>query len=278
MPWAATDKPSIALGILKSLCTSHSLPCQVFYPNLDLAEVMSSELYDQFGNNLTLYGLSEYLFAADLFGINTLGGERTLDVFGEALNLPDVASSSMKIPKKLKDKGYLLHLRDYLLPAFLDRLTTRLLQEEATVFGFTATNNQVMSGLAIAKRLKALRPEVITIFGGANFHGTMGLEYARALPGIIDHIFVGEAEEAFSEFLIRLVEGRELAGIPGVTSMAGEQVALTPGQPLEDMSLSPCPDYDDFFAEAERIRQLSGKVFPVEFLPFEGARGCWWGE
>jgi len=136
----------------------------------------------------------------------------------------------------------------------------------------------VMSSLALARRIKRARPEVGVIAGGACFDGEMGREYHRALPDVIDHVFLGEAEESFAEYLRRLRAGAGADGIPGVTSHRSGVVRVVPGVPLADLNASPPPDYDDFFRESERVAASAGVVFNVENLPFESARGCWWGQ
>ena len=63
-----------------------------------------------------------------------------------------------------------------------------------------------------------------------------------------------------------------------MTSHRAGGVHVVPGRPLADLNDSPPPDYDDFFRESQRVAERTGVVFNVENLPFESARGCWWGE
>ena len=57
---------------------------------------------------------------------------------------------------------------------------------------------QNAAALALARLLKERHPQLITVFGGANFDGEMGLEYVRALPWI-DYAVLGEADETFGD-------------------------------------------------------------------------------
>ena len=57
-----------------------------------------------------------------------------------------------------------------------------------------------MSSLALAARIKKANPDIMTIFGGACFDGEMGKEYHRSLPHVVDHVFLGEADESFQLF------------------------------------------------------------------------------
>lgn len=266
MPWATTTRPSIALAILTRICRCEDASVSCFYPNLDLNAEIGFEAAARLANERSLYGLSEHLFAVDLFGREALDSEEYIEIV-----------SGLGLPEPYDDGGFIRRLRDEVIPAFLDRLTERIVAAAPDVVGVTATFNQVLSSLALASRLKARLPEVRIIAGGACFDGEMGLEYQRALPHLLDHVFIGEAESSFREYLRRLREGRDTSGIPGVTSVAGGRLSFAPGSPLGDLNDSPMPDYDAFFHERERVRQATGRIFNIESLPFEGSRGCWWG-
>ncbi len=275
MPWASTLRPSISLGILTALCEEASVPVCSLYPNLDMSAMVGFEAAGLLASQRVLYGLSEHLFAADLFGVETLCSDEYLTVFSRSLQEDEVVRTW---PVPFGDVSYLKHLRDEVIPRFLDATQQRVLAERPTVVGFTATFNQVLSSLALASRLKQVWPDIQVIAGGTCFDGEMGSEYHRALPDILDHVFVGEAEDAFREYLRRLKAGEPTAEIPGATWFDDGQVRLIPGGPLLDLNQSPPPNYDDFFVEAERVQQETGKIFNVEMIPFESSRGCWWGQ
>jgi ribosomal peptide maturation radical SAM protein 1 len=267
MPWATTIRPSLALGILARHCERQDVPVQTLYPNLDLAALVGLDVADAFANDRNLFGLSEHLFACDIFGADRLRSEELLGIV-----------TGLGLPAPFDDAGYLRRLRDEVVPAFLDRAERRVLAHQPTVVGFTATFNQVLASLAMGRRLKRARPALTVLYGGACFDGEMGPEYHRALPEAVDHVFVGEADTAFTEFLNRWRRGRPAAGIPGVTWRDGDRVRLLPGRPLADMNDGPMPDFDGFFMEVDRVRQATGAPVTVTELPFESSRGCWWGQ
>jgi hypothetical protein len=83
----------------------------------------------------------------------------------------------------------------------------------------------------------------MTIFGGACFDDEMGREYHRGLPEVIDHVFLGEAEQSFREFLRRIRNrradhghrGRHLVGWdrhPARTRSFSRRHGGCPGAPL----------------------------------------------
>ena len=270
MPWASVRRPSLAFGILTSLCREAGVSSTVLYPNLDIAHRIGIELADHLARDRFSYGVSEHLFAADLFGRDAVNSDAYLDSF-EAIAGKENPTCPADAPGRLR------WLRDEVIPEFLDALTARIVNLAPEVVGLSATFNQVMSGVALAKRVKAALPGVRVIAGGACYDGSMGIEYHRAVPEVLDHVFVGEAEVAMREFLGRLRAGQAMAGIPGVTWTEGGEVRLVPGHPLEDLNESPVPDYDDYFVELDRAGRL-GMPVAIAPLPFESSRGCWWGQ
>ena len=274
MPWATTLRPSIALGILSRLADECGVEKECIYPNLDLAAITGFEVAGRFANDRALYGMSEHLFSVDIFGPDVLKSEEYLQAFHAAL----LKETKEGWVAKFSDIDFLRELRDSTIPRFLDKIEARIVAAAPRVVGFSSTFNQVMASLALGRRLKKSLPGVKIIAGGACFDGEMGQEYHRALPEVLDHVFLGEAEESFREFLRRMKAGETTDGIPGVTYWRDGRVDLVPGRPLADLNESPMPDYDSFFAETERIRKETNLVFNIEYLPFESARGCWWGQ
>lgn len=267
MPWATTTRPSIALGILDRICAEAGVSSLSLFPNLDLVAQLGFDASHAMSDERALYGLGEHLFAVDMFGPEALASDLFLDLI-----------CGLPLPAPFTDRAWVASLRDTIVPRFLDATLERILAARPRVLGVTATFNQVMASLAIARRVKEALPSCTVIAGGACFDGEMGREYHRALPHVLDHVFMGEAEDSFREFLRRHKAGQSFAAIPGVTWHADGEVRLVKGAPLRDMSTSPMPNYDPFFAEADRIWRATGMIFNVEALPIEGSRGCWWGQ
>jgi ribosomal peptide maturation radical SAM protein 1 len=269
MPWSEIGQPSAALGILSAICKEEKIPAATLYPALDMGVLSGPDLVYTMAHNDDFFGLGEHLFACDLFGANTLNSDQFIEAFYK-----EAPASAESAPQMSRMK----QIRDEVVPAFLDRAQKRVLDEKPTVVGFTAPFNQVMASLALARRLKRACPEIQIIVGGACFDSEMGREYHRSFGDILDHVFLGEADESFREYLRRRRAGESCRGIPGVTYWEAGQVQCIPGQPLADLNLSPMPDYDGYFAEKERLKQEYGMDFFVNYLPFESSRGCWWGQ
>jgi ribosomal peptide maturation radical SAM protein 1 len=276
MPWATTMRPSIPLGILTRLCQEQEFPVRSYYPNFDMTVMVGAEAAAQFADDRLLFGVSEHLFAVDLFGSDALDSDAYLDDFAATLARNTRPDDVARL--RFANASYLRSLRDEVVPAFLTALEQRVLELGSGVVGFSATFNQVMPSLALAARLKRANRSITTIAGGSCFDGDMGLEYHRALPEVLDHVFIGEAEAPFREFLRRLRAGEPASGIPGVTWHENGELHYVQGTPLYDMDRSPSPDYDDYFAERQRVCDANGIEIRLDSLPFESSRGCWWGQ
>src|SRR5262249_38071932 len=134
---------------------------------------------------------------------------------------------------------------------------------------FSCTFQQSTASFALARRLKHRYPDIVTVFGGANFDGEMGQELARAVD-CIDFAVIGEGDTAFPRLLAALAAGVDPAGIHGVATRAG---ATPPAPPNEDLDDLPAPDYAEYFDRAASL----GLATDEAWIPFESARGCWWG-
>jgi len=85
--------------------------------------------------------------------------------------------------------------------------------------------------------------------------------------------------DAFPRLLCALAAGEDPSGIPGVARRVGNQVVATPPAPprhrLDDL---PVPDYEEYFERSQRLGLLPPVGHRTTWIPFESARGCWWGE
>jgi len=91
------------------------------------------------------------------------------------------------------------------------------------------------------------------------------MEWVRTMP-FIDYVIQGEGDDSFPDFLDALANGEDLGPVAGVISAQ---------EPVADLDAGPLPDYAEYFERLDR----HGLMEPHDvMLPFESARGCWWGE
>jgi ribosomal peptide maturation radical SAM protein 1 len=268
MPFSTAFSPSIQLGLLQAALKREEISVSSLYFNVKLAASLGWDLYEALCNDRTLL-LGEWLFSYAAFGEDARASESYLDSFGPAI------SEHLRVIDR--DESYLLDLRARVLPAFIDDCYNQVDWGQFDVVGFSSIFEQNCASLALARRLKAGGHKLVTVFGGANFEDEMGLEYVRAFPWI-DYAVIGEGDEVFPAFLKRLAAGEDAAALPGVASRRADGGVRFAGRatPVTDLDALPEPDYGDYFVSAD-YRSMPESSARAVVLPFETARGCWWG-
>ena len=262
MPFADVRRPSIQLGLLKALATRSGLGVTAVHPSLDLALAIGPERYGELAEHRGRM-VGDWLFS--------------LAAFGDAA--PDPTGAFLTAFKgDLGEVDDLTTIRQEIVPRFLDELLDAHPWSDVDVVAFSSTFQQNTASFALARRLKERWPEIVTIFGGANFDGEMGLEYVRTVD-CIDYAVIGEGDLAFPRVLSALADGTDPGAVPGVARRIDGDVVVTPPAPLlRSLDELPDPDYDDYFERAEQLGLLPGTQRRSTWIPFESARGCWWGE
>ena len=269
MPFMSLDRPSIQLGLLKAIGEQHGFEVRTLHANLDFAARIGADYYRALAETRgPLVG--EWLFSVAAFGAEAPdpGGRLLDECAGELSHLTGTWP-------EVRDR--LLRTRDSDVPALLDSLADSYPWHEVRVVGFSCTFQQNTASFALARRLKRRYPHLVTVFGGANFDGEMGLELARSIESI-DFAVTGEADASFPALLRALATGADPAAVPGVSSRVGGRLVSAAVEPppgsLDDL---PVPDYGEYFERAERLNLLPRGARHQVWLPFESARGCWWG-
>lgn len=269
MPFVDAYRPSIQLGLLKSLAAARGFPVRTVHAYLTFAAKIGVEYYQLLAEHRgTMVG--EWLFSLDAF--------RGAAPDHDAHMLADLADSLSSLgTSQEKLRTTLTRIRQEDVPAYLDALVDEFPWHEAAVVGFSSTFQQNTASFALARRLKERYPHIFTVFGGANFDGDMGPEFVRALD-CIDVAIIGEADDAFPRLLGALAAGGDLSAVPGTARRVDGRVTVTPPLPptphLDDL---PVPDYQDYFTLAEDLGILRHVGHRRIWLPIETARGCWWG-
>ena len=258
MPWCAVSRPNLSVGVLKSLARQAGSACDVYDAGLVMAARIGAEAYETLAETPSMFGLCEHVFACDIFGPERLASDAFLAHYERA-----------------GDQGVFHRLRDVVVPAFLDEIEAEIAGTDHPVVGFSCTFNQVFASLALARRIKRRTPWRRILLGGACVHGEMGEEYARAFAGTVDHVFLGEADHSFPLLLKTLAAGGKPGEIQGIT-VEGRKTGAP--RPTPSMEAVPGPDYSDFFALRKCLLDRGADLPDVTALPYEGSRGCWWGE
>lgn len=269
MPFLTMSTPSIQLGLLKAIVAERGHSVSALHLHLNFAAQIGHELYEALCQRKTAH-LGEWLFSLAAFeGDAPDPADRFLcDLPAESQALLDTSGLT-----RLR----LEELRHHEVPKYLAHVLAAFDWPSFGVVGFSSSFEQNCACFALARQLKLRYPQMIIIFGGANFDGEMGPEWVRSMP-FIDYAVVGEGDEAFPELLDALAAGRDAACVPGVVCRRDGVVAPALARGLVTrLDQTPVPDYHDYFNHLDALAFLPPDTRRRLRIPFESARGCWWG-
>ncbi|MCW5805385.1 MAG: RiPP maturation radical SAM C-methyltransferase [Deltaproteobacteria bacterium] len=160
--------------------------------------------------------------------------------------------------------------------ACLDRSTERMLARDYDVVGFSLLfDDQVPAALELARRIKAARPSVKVMFGGAACFEEQADGLIVSFPEI-DAVCHTEGEVVIGELVRGLVGEVPLANVAGIAYRDDTGALCHTASPplLRDLDSLPVPDYRAFIAQLDETPWA--RLGPR--LLFETSRGCWWGQ
>ena len=271
MPWGSLSRASIAIGILKECAKRNGFRCDVHYLNIWFAQQIGIDLYSRISDGHLVS--PEWFFSGELFGRR--GRELSSNNWNDPSRV-DGDEFKNELTKMLEGTNTSCEdLAGKAVPQFIDRCLKEIDWSVYFAVGFSSSFAQNTASLLLAERIRHAHPKIKILFGGPNLDSEMGFEILKGFE-FIDYVVHGEAEESFPRLLENLSSGNEYDGVPGVSMRKGAEVI--PGyltvQPCEDLDKSPTPDYSDFFRQIECASFHNKLQISV---PFESARGCWWG-
>jgi ribosomal peptide maturation radical SAM protein 1 len=276
MPFAPLSRPSISLSLLRDGVRRRGIAAAILYGTLRFADAIGPALYRQVQEFPDVEAfLGDWVFSRALFGDGAPGASLRRAL---ARNAGWAAALG---PGQTGSRG---RARLAGLPAraerFLGDLRDEVLSRQPAVVGLTSTFQQHVAALALGARLKHARPDLVVVFGGANCQGVMGLETIRQFPWI-DFVVSGEGDVVFPDLVEAVLAGRRPGPRPGLYVGEDVRTALAPAPstaPLvHDLDRLPFPDYDDYVRQLRACRfDARERITPT--IPFETARGCWWGQ
>jgi ribosomal peptide maturation radical SAM protein 1 len=278
-PFARVGTPSLAAHLLQACARERGFRVSVLYANHLLAALLGEATYTALCDAPTTTMLGERLFARAAHGLLPLGEPE-----GSALELSTLhgAPKVQRTSEHLRDipfeeTGLGLYARpelgvepaelrrlEALIPPWADAMAELLSRLPYRIVGATTTFEQTNASFALLERLKRLRPDVITLLGGANCEGEMAQGIASIHP-CIDFIFSGEGDATFPAFLQALAAGKP----------PRDRIII--GTPRRDLDALPLPDYREYLEQRERFLPDS-RAQATWIIPYESSRGCWWGQ
>lgn len=263
LPWMSPAMPSIQLATLASALDREGIPSDVHELYVDYAVRVGLNLYNHLGNMLGY--VPEWVFSRHYYGPE----------HGDDLSAMLAQRPTAEIPWP-EFADVILEALEPITRDYLDDVIESVDWSRYDVLGCSLTISQLGSSMAFARRVKLRHPGIRIIFGGSQCAGPMGRAILRICP-YVDAVVHVEGELVLGELVRRLRGDQSLAGMPGVSwrgpdgdVVTGPQAGLY-RETLERLPLS----YDAYFRRLIRLGLLD-KMSP--WLPFEGSRGCWYGQ
>lgn len=277
MPFARLAMPSIALTQLAAVLRRElgdEIDIASHYLNMDFMEVLEDpHLYNHTHSSTAfMTGVGEWFFRQAAF---PEAADNTDAYYARYYHSQD--DDTRAIWHQLQQKRSRLD-------AFFDVLIDRYALLDADLVGFTTLFSQTVASVAMARRIKARNPNVVTVIGGAACDAEMGMALARSVA-VFDAVFSGPALVSFPALVAHLRNGERAAcdTINGVFTQTNHDrwpdsesdSAIAILGDSSDINDSVPLDYEPFLDDLASAFP-NGDVLPE--LLFETSRGCWWAQ
>ena len=260
-PFTRIRTPPVAPHLLAAIAARMGRQCGVLYANALFAHHIGGTQYGTITSMATRTLLGERVFAAAAYGVPALGWsteagrvwfERRREGLGHGEDL--TWSAYAAIERRAEP--------------WVAMLAQVIAEHGFGVVGCSAQFEQTSASVALLQRVKAARPQTVTLLGGANCEGPMA-DGIAALDRGVDYVFSGESDATFPAFLEAIERGDPPTG------------RVIRGMPTLDLDALPTPSFVDYYAQIDDLfpRAEHGEaLWRRMWIPLESSRGCWWGQ
>jgi ribosomal peptide maturation radical SAM protein 1 len=262
MPYHRLTHPALGASILKSCLEEQGISSRVAYFGLDFAEKIGASLYNSLLNSRTPLLQAEWTFVQAAFG-HHFPDERAQEV-------------GRYYPWATKDIRRVAESAE----KWIQDVVNLIAKNPPRILVCSSMFQQNLASLAVLRGVKERCSHVVTIMGGPNTEGILGIGLLRRAPWL-DYVCTGEGEETFPLLCKNLLHNSHQnnllpIGVYGQSDLArfeGLFNADIPRATLSNMNKSPAPSFDDYF---KALQETSIAIDPGLLL--ESSRGCWWGQ
>ncbi len=255
-PFASSRWPYLGVHVLQSHAGRLGFEVKILYANFHLAASIGVENYEAL---LAVRGadqIGERFFASAAYGLPPFGSDGFIDS-ARAESLATECCEAYPDFKLAEIKA--LERR---AAVWADAIANLVAAHNFKVVGCSTSFDQTAASIALLNRIKQLRPDMVTVLGGANCEGVMA-KGILSLSNSVDYIFSGECKVTFPDFLAKIREGR----------LSSERIVR--GSACIDMDDMPLPGFAEFYHQHRLV--LPGHP-DDKIIPYQGSKGCWWGE
>jgi magnesium-protoporphyrin IX monomethyl ester (oxidative) cyclase len=215
-PWQSVTTPALGVSLLQANLHAHAESCEVLYLNLHFADRIGLSAYHQISERTTTL-LGDFVFSHLLFD---RAPDATAKYVADVLEHDDLGrqlSHWLPAPSLCDTIERLIRSA----ADWIDEAIELIVDHSPWMAGFTSTFQQNCATLALMRRLKAARPDVVTVIGGGNCTGDMGEELFARFPEI-DYLGQGECDHSFIELVTALRSGTKHPSVEGFLSRTRE--------------------------------------------------------
>lgn len=271
MPSLSARHPSFQLALLKPLLERAGIPAQQFSLFMYLGNQIGWRMAETLADVWPCL-VGEWIWSKAAFGEDASAEDDRYFAAYEDLfeTICNKAGCTLDDIRRLRDTG---------APQFIDFCLDSVDWNRFGLIGFTVVFQQLVGSLALARALKLRYPHIPIIMGGASLEDDIADEIMKNCPQI-DFVHCGDAEISFPEMIKRLYGGQSMEGLPGIMWRDGTGNIRYAGRSpnFMDMNQTPLPDFDEYFYAREASGYEHSDAVQELLVPFEAARGCWWGE
>jgi len=251
-PWYTVETACIQIEMLKSSlmnCSSHSI--SLFHMYLNVAEAIGPKLY---------YSLQRTSMPIHIGTAILNNHEIKKDFLCDTDNYKE--NEKVKLLKIIEKEGGLNTIKTKVRDC-IDYYVESIDWKKYDIVGFTNSYSQLFFSTYIAKRIKKVHPNIISVFGGNECFG----ETAESLIEVydqIDRVVVGAGESALLS-IINEVKGRIKNPI---------RVHYSDN----NFSSGVHPTYLDYYEQAKKQSSVWEYLEFCQVLLVEVGRGCYWNK
>jgi magnesium-protoporphyrin IX monomethyl ester (oxidative) cyclase len=277
VPFIPIERPVISFGLFQSILNNADIKATTLNFSLDFAEQVGPKNYQTMSRcAYVLFG--EWVFSPCLLKdeVNTEGYLKSLIKF--------LQSNTVSIPLN-RDRNYLLHLRQTARD-FLKKAAEDLVRDyHPKIVACSSMYSNHIACVSLLKFVKEISPETVTMIGGPNCEGEMGIATHKLFP-FVDYVVSGYADHLITELCRKIfaygkdmpvheVPKQVLAPVFREIEYKQAIEHLEPPMGL-DLSGLPIPDYHEYFNRLDSSEKLRKTIRPA--IPIESARGCYWAK
>lgn len=262
-PFSSLEYTNLGPPILQACARTFGMSVHILYANIHFAKHIGTDLYYRICRGSVGAMIGERMFARTAYDLPPLG-YNSHDMFNPSHMFGSEKSSEITFATQTDNTFFYSELleAEESIKTWVMTVAESIALRDYRVVGCTSMFEQTAASISLLNAVKDYAPELVTIIGGANCEGEMAEGVAK-LSTKIDHVFAGESEATFPDFLRKILSGER------------PNAKIIRGRPCDNLDALPTPDFTNYF---EQLESLLPDLISESAISYETSRGCWWGQ